>query len=118
MRLFIILIILNICLIKSISAQRGTASYYANMLKGKKTYSGEKYDPNQLTCAHRTYPMGTMLKITSLKNNKMVICKVNDRGPHRKKYLIDLSYSAAKILGFIGDGRCEVELEEVNKLLK
>jgi rare lipoprotein A len=110
-------IILAICIMMSsyciISAQTGMASYYTNMLKGRKTYNGEHYDPNKLTCAHRTFPMGTMLKVTCLKTKKQVICKVNDRGPHRKKYMIDLSFKAAKELGFVKAGKCEVEIEEL-----
>jgi rare lipoprotein A len=115
-------IILAICIMINsyciINAQTGMASYYANMLKGRKTYSGEHYDPDKLTCAHRTLPMGTLVKITCLKTKKNVICKVNDRGPHRKKYMIDLSYSAAKELGFIRAGKCEVEIEVVKNEYK
>ena len=74
----------------------GLASYYANKFHGRRTSSGSTYDKNAYTCAHRTYPFGTLLKVTNLRNNKSTIVKVNDRGPFAHKRIIDLSYAAAR----------------------
>lgn len=94
--------------------QEGKASYYANSLHGRKTASGQRYDKNKLTAAHRTLPLGTRVKVTNLKTKKWVIVTVNDRGPYSKKYIIDLSYRAAKHLGMTsGKGNARVRIEEL-----
>ena len=92
----------------------GLASYYANHFHGRKTSSGIIYDKNGYTCAHRTLPFGTMLKVTNLRNNKSTIVKVNDRGPFAHKRIIDLSYAAAKDIGLIGAGVAMVRIEKIN----
>jgi rare lipoprotein A len=92
---------------------KGTASYYANTFQGKKTASGEKYDKNKYTAAHRTLAFGTKLKVTNLSNNKTVIVMVNDRGPYAKQRLIDLSYVAAKEIGMINQGIAQVSIEVI-----
>lgn len=92
----------------------GSASYYGNEFQGKKTASGEKYDKRKYTAAHRTYPFGTMLKVTNLKNGKAVVVKVNDRGPYSNQRIVDLSYVAAKDLGMIPSGIIQVKLEVVS----
>jgi len=76
--------------------QLGLASWYGKFFQGKTTASGEPFDENQLTCAHRTLPMGSVLKVTNLQNNKSVIVTVNDRGPVPESRVIDLSYAAPK----------------------
>lgn len=92
----------------------GLASYYANKFHGRRTTSGEKYHKNKFTAAHRTLPFGTKVKVTSLKNKKWVIVRINDRGPHNKKRIIDLSYRAAKHLGITnGKGLAKVRVEEI-----
>jgi rare lipoprotein A len=91
----------------------GTASYYANEFQGRKTASGEKYDKNKFTAAHRTYPFGTKLKVTNIANGKSVVVTVNDRGPYSKQRLIDLSYAAAKQLDIIRQGVGQVHIEVV-----
>jgi rare lipoprotein A len=81
-------------------------------MQGKPVFSGEKYDKNALTAAHRTLPIGTMVKVTNLKNNKSVVVKINDRGPHGSKArIIDLSGRAAQELDMIKDGTAKVRLE-------
>ncbi len=92
----------------------GLASYYANKFHGRRTSSGSTYDKNGYTCAHRTLPFGTMLKVTNLRNNKSTIVKVNDRGPFAHKRIIDLSYAAAKDIGLIGAGVAMVRIEKIN----
>ena len=98
-----------------ISAQKqGKASYYSHKLHGNHTSDGGKYHRDSLTCAHRTYPFGTLLKVRNLKTDKVVIVKVTDRGPHQKRLLIDLSYSAAKELGIIQQGIATVEITRMD----
>ncbi|CAM4352580.1 septal ring lytic transglycosylase RlpA family protein [Cytophagaceae bacterium 50C-KIRBA] len=84
--------------------QQGKASYYHKNLSGKKTYSGERYNAYLFTAAHRKYPMGTWLEITHIQSGIKSYVRVNDRGPHHKRLLIDVSFSAAKELGIVGAG--------------
>ena len=90
--------------------QIGMASYYANRFHGEKTSSGELYDKNKFTAAHRTLPFGTLVKVTNLKTGTSVIVKVNDRGPYSHGRLIDLSYSAALKIGLIQSGVTKVKI--------
>ena len=92
-------------------AEEGSASYYANSLNGKPTASGEPYDNNALTAAHRTLAFDTMVKVTNLDNGKTVVVRINDRGPHAKSRIIDVSGAAAKQLGLIDSGTTRVRLE-------
>ena len=92
--------------------ETGTASYYHNKFHGRKTYSGEVYDKNKMTGAHTTLPMGTMVKITNLKNDSTVILKINDRLPSKKR-IIDVSRAGAEHLNFIRDGLVKVKLEVI-----
>jgi rare lipoprotein A len=85
----------------------GLAAYYTKGYEGKTT-SGEAYDPKKFTAAHRTLPFGTRLRITDPKSHRSVDVTVNDRGPFAKRYVIDLSYAAAKELGIIDQSRTEV----------
>jgi rare lipoprotein A (peptidoglycan hydrolase) len=94
---------------------RGKASYYAHGLDGRKTASGERYDPNAMTAAHRTLPLGTQLKVTNPKTDKSVVVTVNDRGPVPKDRMVDLSNAAAKELGMTKTGTAQVETEVVGK---
>lgn len=95
------------------SVQRGHASYYADSLAGHRTASGEPYDPNALTAAHRTLPFGTLVDVTRT-DGRSVRVRVNDRGPFGPKgRVIDLSRSAAAAIGMIRDGVVEVTLRVV-----
>jgi len=94
--------------------ETGTASFYHNKFDGRKTSSGEVFRQNLYTCAHKTLPFGTMLKVTNLSNDSTVVVKVNDRLPMRSKRVIDLSMVAAKQLNFVAKGLTKVELEKVN----
>ena len=93
--------------------EEGLASYYHNRFHGRKAASGRVHDADELVAAHRTYPFGTFLRITNLDNMKSVIVCVTDRGPHRKGRIIDVSASAAQLLGFKKKGIARVRLEEV-----
>ena len=95
--------------------EMGIAIFYSDAMQGKAVASGEKYDKDALTAAHRTLPLGTMVKVTNLKNNKSVVVKVNDRGPHgSNKRIIDLSRRAAQELDMIQDGKAQVRVELVH----
>ncbi|NPA67256.1 MAG: septal ring lytic transglycosylase RlpA family protein [Chlorobi bacterium] len=95
--------------------QKGEASWYGPGFNGKKTASGEIFDMNKLTAAHRKLPFGTMVRVTNLKNNKSVIVRINDRGPYKKGRVIDLSKKAAEVTGLIKDGVAPVKIEIVKR---
>jgi rare lipoprotein A len=93
--------------------QEGHATYYSHRLTGRKMASGIRYHKDSLFCAHRTYPFGTLLKVTHLEDGKSVIVKVTDRGPFSKHCVVDVSYEAARRLGIIHKGRAMVSVEPV-----
>ena len=93
--------------------QEGTASWYGGKFHGRKTASGERFNTYDLTAAHRTLPMNTLVKVTNLSNGKSVVVRINDRGPYVGKRVIDLSYSAANELGFVKRGVAKVRLERI-----
>ena len=97
-------------------ATSGKASFYANMLQGSNTSSGDVYDKNDFTCAHRTFPFNTILCVTNVNNGKKAIVRVNDRGPYRKGRIIDLSTAAAKKLGMLPNGVVKVRIQELSLL--
>ncbi|WP_293788985.1 septal ring lytic transglycosylase RlpA family protein [uncultured Pedobacter sp.] len=86
------------------------ATYYHRKFEGHRTTSGAKYRAKKFTAAHRTLPMGTMVKVTNPDNGKSVVVKVNDRGPYSKKLAIDLSERAAKQIGIYHKGIAKVKL--------
>ena len=90
---------------------QGQASYYADSLSGNKTASGEPYDKNAMTAAHRTLPFGTRVKVTYVSTGKSVIVTINDRGPRVKGRIIDLSGAAAEQVGMKQDGHGDVSVE-------
>lgn len=93
---------------------KGRASYYAEDFHGKRTASGERFDIHKFSAAHRTLPFGTKVKVTNLKNGKAVILKINDRGPHVKTRIIDLSKAAAKVIDLMRYGAARVSIEVVS----
>lgn len=96
-----------------LSQQRGKATYYSKRATGSRTSDGSRLHHDSLTCAHKTYAFGTMLKVTNLDNNKSVIVKVTDRGPYTRGRIIDLSYRAASEIGMISKGVALVEIQVV-----
>jgi len=88
----------------------GFASWYGQRHQGLATASGEAFDMNKLTAAHRTLPFGTRLKVTNVENGRSVVVRVNDRGPWVNDRVLDLSQAAAKSLGMLGDGVTKVEI--------
>ena len=99
---------------KNYEAQ-GKASYYANKFNGRRTSSGEIFSQDSLTCAHRTLPFGTYLKVKNKNNGKEVIVRVTDRGPFIKGRVVDLSRAAAEQLEMINAGVVRVEVVQVEK---
>ena len=92
--------------------QIGRASWYGGDFQGRATASGENYNMTDLTCAHRSLPLGTLVRVTNLVNHKSVVVRVNDRGPFLASRVVDLSYAAAHFLGF--DGTTPVRLDVLN----
>ncbi len=113
-RFFVYFLLLQIVLLPAISLAQiseGKASFYASRFHGRKTASGEIYHRDSLTCAHRTLPFGTKLRVTNLDNGKEVVVTVSDRGPHIKGRIIDLSRQAAREIGMIGSGIANVQIK-------
>jgi rare lipoprotein A len=96
--------------------QTGIASYYANKFNGRKTSSGEKFSNDSLTAAHKTLKFGTIVKVRNLKNDSIVVLKINDRLPKSSKRSIDLSKKAAQQLNFIKSGLTKVEISVIDSL--
>lgn len=92
----------------------GHASYYGKELAGRKTASGERFNPGGLTAAHRSLPFGTQLKLTNKQNGRSVVVRVNDRGPFVRGRVIDVSFGAAQALGFAGRGVTQLLIEPLN----
>ncbi len=95
---------------KIVSTQTGQASWYGAE-SGNRTASGERFNPNAMTAAHRTLPFGTMVKVTSLKTGKAVVVRINDRGPFRSRRIVDLSAGAAEVLGLKSHGVGDVRMD-------
>ena len=98
----------------SAQVQSGKASFYSKKFTGRKTANGERLHHDSLTCAHRTYPFGTLLKVTNPANKQSVIVRVTDRGPYVRGRIIDLSVRAAKEIGIFAQGIAPVIVERYN----
>jgi rare lipoprotein A len=94
-------------------ATTGHASWYGHEFARRPTASGERFDPEKLTAAHRTLPLGTRLRVTNLRNGRSVLVTINDRGPYMRRREIDLSLGAARAIGIIRRGVERVRLELV-----
>lgn len=92
---------------------KGKASFYSKRATGSRTASGERLHHDSMTCAHKTLPFGTLLRVTNLSNGKDVIVRVTDRGPYRKGRIIDLSWGAAKAIGMLAQGVTQVIVERL-----
>jgi rare lipoprotein A len=93
--------------------QTGKASWYGDAHHGRKTASGETFDMNALTAAHRTLPLGTRVLVTNLANGRSIEVRINDRGPMVPDRIIDLSLGAARALGGVGAGVFRVRIAVV-----
>lgn len=94
--------------------ETGTASYYGARHHGKRTASGEPFDQHGLSAAHRELPFGTRVQVTNLSNDKTVVVHINDRGPHTRGRLIDLSRAAAEQLGMLRSGTARVRVQALS----
>ena len=112
-RYIFIILTLTISLTVLGQIQIGKASFYSKRATGRMTASGDRLHHDSMTCAHLKYPFGTRLKVTNPANGKVVIVRVNDRGPYAKKRIIDLSWGAAKALGILNQGIAMVTVERV-----
>jgi rare lipoprotein A len=92
--------------------QQGVASWYGKSHNGRRTASGETYDMNDLTAAHRTLPFGTVVRVTRLDNGRSVKVRINDRGPYARSRIIDLSAQAAQDIGITENGIARVKIEQ------
>jgi rare lipoprotein A len=93
--------------------QVGRASWYGKRFHGRKTANGETYNMFDFTAAHRRLPLGTWVKVTNTRNGKWLVVRINDRGPYAGNRVIDLSYSAASLLGFKNRGTEKVRIDVV-----
>jgi rare lipoprotein A len=89
--------------------QIGEASWYGIRFQGHTTANGEPFDMNALTCAHRSLPLGSWIRVTNLRNHKSIFVRVNDRGPVPDDRIVDLSYAAARAVGIRGLGKVKLE---------
>ena len=89
----------------------GIASFYATKFNGRRTASGEKFNNSDLTAAHLSLPFGSLVRVANVRNGKTVVVRINDRGPHVKGRIIDLSKAAAKKIGIGRAGTARVKLE-------
>jgi rare lipoprotein A len=100
------------------NVQVGNGSWYGKKFHGRTTANGEKYNMYALTAAHKTLPFNTMVEVTNLSNNRKLIVRINDRGPYAKGRIIDLSYLAAKKLGYVNKGVAKLKVRVLYKQKK
>ena len=115
--LFAIVLLLCFTPLASQDVQQGKASFYAKKFHGRMTASGERLHKDSLTCAHRSYPFGTLLKVSNPANGRSVLVRVTDRGPFVRVRIIDLSWRAAKELDIIGKGVAVVIVQKANSII-
>ncbi len=96
--------------------QTGIASWYGKDFHGRRTAGGELFDKDGLSAAHRTLPLGSMVRVTNLENSRSITLRVNDRGPFIKSRVMDLSYGAARALGFAAEGTAQVMIECLDEI--
>ena len=114
MRIFLVSLFLLVTTL-AFSQKSVKASFYHSKFEGQKTSSGTKYRADSLTCAHRTLPFGTRLKVENPENNNFVIVKVTDRGPFTRGRDIDLSYAAAERIGIVAQGVAHVVITKLRE---
>ncbi len=107
------LFLLLLCTTLSAYEQEGLASWYGGKFQGRQTASGEIFDTNKYTAAHKTLAFGTVVKVTNLENGKCTVVRINDRGPFIPGRIIDLSRAAAIAIGLAGKGVAKVRIEEL-----
>ena len=103
---------------KNNGIQTGKGSWYGKKFHGRQTANGEKYNMYALTAAHKTLPFNSIVEVTNLSNNRKITVRINDRGPYAKGRIIDLSYLAAKKLGYINKGVAKLKVKVLYKQKK
>ncbi len=93
--------------------EKGTASYYANSFNGRRTSSGETFSNDSLTAAHKSLSFGTIVKVTNLKNDSLILLRINDRMSQSNRRVIDVTLNAAKKLNFVREGLATVTIEVI-----
>src|SRR5947207_825752 len=96
----------------------GYASWYGDEFQGRPTASGEKYDMNRFTAAHRDAPFGSLVRVTNLENGRTTQVRINDRGPFVRGRILDLSRAAAKAIGMMGTGTARVRIDFIGREAK
>jgi rare lipoprotein A len=109
----LLLPLLLLCGTASAYEEEGLASWYGGKFQGRQTASGEIFDTNQPTAAHKTLPFGTIVRVTNLENGKSTVVRINDRGPFIPGRIIDLSRASALAIGLAGTGVARVRIEEL-----
>ncbi len=111
----VVLLVYGLMEFHDLYSMTGIASWYGRRFMGKKTASGEIFDPEKMTAAHRRLPMGTIIKVTNLKNGREIVVRINDRGPYIPGRIIDLSRAAARQMDMIKRGLAPVRMEIIGK---
>lgn len=112
---FLIVALISAVVTSAFAQHVGDATYYGNKFHGRRTSDGSRYHKDSLTCAHRTLPFGTYLKVRNPKTDREVVVRVTDRGPFRKGAIVDLSYAAAREIGLLSAGVASVEVTELSR---
>ena len=110
---YLLIITVLLCGFISSEIEKGTASYYANSFNGRRTSSGETFSNDSLTAAHKSLPFGTIVKVTNLKNDSIILLRINDRMPQSNRRAIDVTLNAAKKLNFVREGLATVTIEVI-----
>jgi rare lipoprotein A len=112
---FYLLIISGLaCGFISSEIEKGTASYYANSFNGLRTACGETFSNDSLTAAHKSLPFGTIVKVTNIKNDSIILLRINDRMPQSNRRAIDVTLNTAKKLNFVREGLATVTIEIID----
>ena len=111
---YLLIITVLLCGFISSEIEKGTASYYANSFNGRRTSSGETFSNDSLTAAHKSLPFGTIVKVTNLKNDSIILLRINDRMPQSNRRAIDVTLNAAKKLNFVREGLATVTIEVID----
>lgn len=106
-----------LCITSVFAQTRGNATYYSRHSHGRRMSNGLRYHRDSMTCAHKSYPLGTLLRVKNPQNGAEIVVRVTDRGPYARNRMIDLSYAAAKKLGILAKGVSLVEVEPYKRPL-
>lgn len=101
--------------VRKAKRESGVASYYGSEFAFRRTSSGEMFDPQEMTAAHRTLAFGTKIRVTNLANGRRVVLRVNDRGPYSRGRVVDVSHAAARKLGFSRQGTTRVRIDVLSR---